>query len=310
VLLSVGGAQQVINDQGHANGWQNLVANTAYRNRLLQLANALGVDGIDMDYEAATVNNDANVAQYSNVLTILHNTAKAMNGLNAAGFANPKLFTMDVSGVGADCSPANSVDPYCQKLKLNSAWANAGVERRVLKANNLARLVDMVNVMTYDIGYYGFDPVLSYQQYRSLLPPGVPVNVGLEVLDSAVIGGPLGNEKSMLMVNNADVDAIACPGTVMLNDQYSAIWSNPAVLRPVNRPYSVQNLATTVNNFNKANATKDGLMMWSLFRIESEADSSNPSAFTCKGVIASTPESARLRAAQIMKWPIDALNVD
>jgi Glycosyl hydrolases family 18 len=275
---------------------------------LLQLANALGVDGIDMDYEAATVNNDANVAQYSNVLTILHNTAKAMNGLNAAGKSNPKLFTMAVSGVGADCAPENSSDPYCQTLHLNSAWSGSGVERRVLKANNLAKWLDMVNIMTFDAGFYAYDPVLAYKQYRGLLPAGVPVNVGLEVLFSSVIGGPLGPEQSKLMVNDADVDAIACPGTVMLNDQYSTIWNNPAVLRPVNRPYSVQNLATSVNNFNKATATKDGLMMWSLFRIESE--NLNPNAVTCNGVIAATPESARIRAAQIMKWPIDTMNVD
>ncbi|WP_157844932.1 glycosyl hydrolase family 18 protein [Methylocucumis oryzae] len=308
VVLSVGGAQAALDAQGHGNGWQNLISQAQYRKRLLLLANALGVDGIDMDYEAGVVNDAATIAQYSKVLTTLRSIAKHMNNENAAGNANPKLFTMAASSVGADCAPANSKDPYCKKLKLNSAWAGAGIERKLLKENRLAKQVDMLNIMSYDIGYYAYDPVLAYQQYRTIMPAGVAVNLGLEVLDSATIGGAIGPEKSVLMVNDADVDAEACPGTVMLNDQYSAIWNFPTTLRPINRPYSVENMANSIKNANIAKGSKDGLMLWSLFRTESE--NLDPSSVTCNGITAATPESARLRAAEIMGWTDDGLTVE
>jgi len=308
VILSVGGSQAALIAKKHGRAWKNLITQKKYRDRLLALANRLGVDGIDMDYEAAIRNNNATVTEYAKVMTILHNLAKSLNTVNAAGNPNSRLFVLTTSPIGADCAPETKSDDACQSIQLNSAWSGAGIERRILKERGMAKHVDMLNIMTYDLGYQAYDPQLAYEQYRSLVPAGVPVNVGLEVLDSAIIGGPLGPEKSILMLNDNEVDADVCPGTVMLNDQYSAIWDNPPVLRVINRPYSVETLAGLVNSVNQEEGRGDGLMLWSLYRIESE--NLDPGQVSCKGVTAATPETTRLRAAEIMGWPVDELNID
>ena len=308
VILSVGGSQAALVAKKHGRAWENLVGQKKYRERLLVLANKLGVDGIDMDYEAASRNNNATITQYAKAMDVLHSLAKRLNALNAAGNPNPRLFVLTTSPVGSDCAPETKSDETCQQLQLNSAWAGAGVERRLLKERGKANLVDMLNIMSYDIGFRAYDPQLAYEQYRTLIPAGIPVNVGLEVLDSAVIGGSQGAEKSLLMLDDDDVDADACPGTVMLNDQYSAIWDTPPTLRVINRPYSVETLATLINTANQEKGRSDGLLLWSLFRIESE--NLDPGQVSCKGLTAATPETTRIRAAEIMGWPVDELNVD
>lgn len=307
VILSVGGAEDALAERGHGQGWKKLIADGRYRKRLALLANRLGVDGIDLDYEVRG-NNNAAVKRYAKIISIFRTLTDHLEAANAAGRINPKQLVVTVPATAADCISQTAADPDCREPRRTSAWAGAGIVRRVLKEKGVANQIDMLNLMTYDIGFRAYDPKLAYAQMRTLLPASVPVNLGLEVLASATIEGYQDSETSQLMLNDADTDAGRCDGTVMLNDQYSMIWEEPRLLRPVNRPYSVETFAHLVREANAAEGRHDGLMLWSLFRIESE--NLDPAQYTCLGKPAATPETARIRAAEIMGWPIDDLNVD
>ena len=116
------------------------------------------------------------------------------------------------------------------------------------KYPDIAKSLDMVNVMSYDARYERYDGALAYQQYRALWPARTLVSIGLQPAPEGWAGG-------QLVVN--DVDA-QCVGSRILQDQYG---------RVLNAPYSVERFTATVLNSPVAQSNpRDGVMIWSILK--------------------------------------------
>jgi hypothetical protein len=195
----------------------------------------LGFDGLDVDYEA-----DANVTRYANATRAMRKAVDIAGGgriLAVAGWST-----------GADCIAATSNMADCAG-KLSYWGGNAGRERLLVRDHpDVAKMFDMVNVMSYDARYEHYDGVTAWNDYRNLFPSKTIVSIGLETSPEGWAGGNL-------VVNDADAQ---CEGSRNLQNQYGV---------NLNLPYSVNRYTMAVKNSNHANRNaRDGSMLWSILK--------------------------------------------
>lgn len=248
VLLSLGGATY--------GNWGGLAAEAGkpagaatapMRDALARCMVELKIDGLDVDYEVDGAD-AANVASYALAIQAMREAIDQAT----AGDGRKRQLALAAWSTGADYTAAapNPVNP-----NQTSYWGGSSGRERLAFNNTVTSgayttrkvgsLLDLVSVMSYDAGYQHYDPVVAYDQYRSLVPASTVVAIGLEIPGEAWGG-------ATLVVNNADAYQA---GTVIQLDQYGAI---------LNAPYSVERdarhvLANTVN-------AQDGLMVWQLLK--------------------------------------------
>jgi hypothetical protein len=235
VILAVGGATY--------NDWSPLAAEGAAGSgpRITALANImkdLGFDGLDVDYEA-----DADITRYANSTRALRKAVDLAGGgriLAVAGWST-----------GADCIAATSNIPDCAG-KLSYWGGNAGRERLLVRDHpDVAKMFDVVNVMSYDARYEHYDGVMAYKQYRKLFGKNTVVSIGFEPAPEGWAGG-------ILVVNNADAQ---CTGSRILQDQYG---------KNLDSPYSVARFNMAVKKSKSPNKNPhDGAMIWSILKTAS-----------------------------------------
>jgi hypothetical protein len=225
------------------NDWSPLAAEGAAGSgpRITALANImkdLGFDGLDVDYEA-----DADITRYANSTRALRKAVDLAGGgriLAVAGWST-----------GADCIAATSNMPDCAG-KLSYWGGNAGRERLLVRDHpDVAKMFDVVNVMSYDARYEHYDGVMAYKQYRKLFGKNTVVSIGFEPAPEGWAGG-------ILVVNNADAQ---CTGSRILQDQYG---------KNLDSPYSVARFNMAVKKSKSPNKNPhDGAMIWSILKTAS-----------------------------------------
>ena len=231
VVLAVGGVNYgnwgALAAEGQAGGGP-------ITNAFAQAMRDLGIDGLDVDYEA-----DADVDRYANATKALRKAA------DLAG--SGKLLTAAGWSTGADCTSATT-DAYCAgKL---SYWSGSAGRERLLATRYpaVAAGLDMVNVMSYDARFEHYDGVKGWSEYRNLFPSKTIVSIGLETSPEGWSGGNL-------VVNDADAQ---CEGSRILQDQYGAT---------LNLPYSVARYTGAVVASTSANRNpRDGAMLWNILK--------------------------------------------
>jgi hypothetical protein len=227
VVLAVGGATFL--------NWAPLAGEAdhpgPYTNALRGFVAAMGLDGIDVDYEtegAAT----AQIAEYRGAIRALSNAA--------AG----KALSLAAWSTGADCTSTTGLEPCGGKAGL---WpSRTGRERLVFTDRSLLAKLSMVNVMSYDAGVEQFDPVKAWSLYRALMPAAVTVNIGFET-------APEGWGPARLVATNGKA---VCDGAKIKADQFGT---------PVNQPYSVERALKDGPLSNTKNR-HDGAMLWHLVK--------------------------------------------
>ena len=211
VLLAIGGATYT--------NWTALAAEGRagaagpVSKALAHMIDALGFDGVDVDYEREGTNTAA-IQEYRDAIRALNAVVRL------AG--RDKVLTLAAWSTGADCTAATGLSPCRGKA---SSWpeGRTGRERLVFAQPDIAQMLSMVSVMSYDAGYENYDPVTSWTLYRALLPKRVIVNIGFEI-------APEGWGDSKLVAEDSQA---LCPGSIILADQFGVA---------VNRPYSVDHL--------------------------------------------------------------------
>lgn len=250
VILAVGGANYnnwagLVNEAGVANG----PIKTALKNFMLDL----GVDGLDVDYEVGGAD-DANVTAYAKAIQTMREAVDAAGG--------GRILTLAGWSTGADCTAATSSDAGCAG-KVSYWTGSAARERLTFKktvpgtTKTIASLLNVVSVMSYDAQTLHYDPVVAYDQYRSLLPASTIVSIGLETAVEGWAGG-------QLVINNADA---VCSGSTISADQYGN--ANPGT-------YSVERFANKMLTANTN--SRDGLMLWHILKADSAACGSGTTA--------------------------------
>ena len=234
VLLAVGGATYT--------NWAALAAEGRSRTlgplskALARMIDALGFDGLDVDYELEGTNTAA-IREYRDAI-------RALNAaIHLAG--RDKLLTLAAWSTGADCTAATGLSPCGGKA---SSWpeGRTGRERLVFAEPDIVQMLKMVSVMSYDAGYENYDPVMGWTLYRALLPKTVIVNIGFEI-------APEGWGDSKLVAEDVQTQ---CPGSIILADQFGT---------PVNRPYSVERLIKA-GPLSRQSQNRDGIMLWNILK--------------------------------------------
>ncbi|SET20076.1 Ig-like domain-containing protein [Stigmatella erecta] len=225
VWLSVGG-------WSYSQGTQWESFNAA---RVVDLAQDLGADGIDIDWESSGSScNKLEAAQFScskdgeiaGIITSLDNTIRSRGlklGISIAGWSTGAYY---VKGTPFEEGKVQWGSPF------------GGTMYSVVK--NHGSKLHHINLMSYDGGEY-YDPREGYESYRAIYSG--PIAMGLEI-------APEGAGGATLRLN-------ADPGTVydaeMLTGQ-----NNMAT-----KYYNVETLATYMKNKGKAT---DGMMVWQIWK--------------------------------------------
>ena len=233
---------------------------------LIKALHHLSFDGIDLNYEVEGVS-AVHIDQYKNVIKATRMAVRV------AG--NSRMLSLAGWATGADCTDTTGTKACGGKT---SYWAgNAGRERTVFSDPTMAKLVDMVSVMSYDLRYENFDAVMAYTLYRTLFPPSVIVNIGFKTAPESVPG-------ALLVVEDKDAQ---CLGSVILNDQYGDA---------VNQPYSVNRLALAPLSITTQANPRDGAMLWEVTRT---------TAGNCAQAPLASPGSVRAKIASMYALPLD-----
>jgi aryl-phospho-beta-D-glucosidase BglC (GH1 family) len=242
VFMSIGGSSYY-NWSGLA-AESGLTSGTPIKNALLAFYNYMGFDGIDIDYE---INIDD-----GNRTTILAQYAKSIQALREVVDAAtiPGKLCLTTVSVGADYT-AYTV-PAGSTLPQGNSWfgGNAGSERITFalsaigaySSKKIKDLVDMITIMSYDIGPEKYDPIVAYEDFRSICLPTTSVSIGIRISGSSA---PL--YKDYMVLSSDCVNS----ATIVDTDQYSRI---------VNQPNSVERVAKYLMA-NSGNAN-DGIMLW------------------------------------------------
>ncbi|WNG38915.1 hypothetical protein F0U61_38550 [Archangium violaceum] len=202
---------------------------------VVDLAQDLEVDGIDIDWESSGSNcNKLSAAQFScskdgeiaHIITSLDSTIKARGlklGISIAGWSTGAYY---VAGTPFEEGKVQWGSPF------------GGTMYNVVK--NHGNKLHHINLMSYDGGDY-YDPREGYESYRAIYSG--PIAMGLEI-------APEGAGGATLKLN-------AEPGTVydaeMLTGQ-----NNMAT-----KYYNVETLATYIKNKGKPT---DGMMVWQIWK--------------------------------------------
>lgn len=269
VLLSVGGATytswMALAAEGHGRG--------PITSALAQMVGALGLDGLDVDYENEGTDAAA-IEQYRDAIRAL------AAAVRLAG--RDKVLTLAAWSTGADCTAATAAAHCGGKT---SSWppARAARERLALTDPDIVRMLNMVSVMSYDAGYQNYDAVRGWSLYRALLPERVVVNIGFEIAPESWGG-------AVLVADDADA---TCTGSVVLADQFG---------EPVNKPYSVDRLIKTGPlSRHKHGNPRDGIMLWHILKDDNLPD--------CAGSPAVSPTALEAKAAALLATRSEALDV-
>lgn len=255
VILAVGGVNYgnwtALAAEGQAGGG-------TITNAFAQILRDLGIDGLDVDYEA-----DADIERYANATKALRRAVDLAGG--------GRVLTAAAWSTGADCTSATSGDAACAG-KLSYWGGSAGRERLLVsRYPSVAAGLDMINVMSYDARFEHYDGVMGWTQYRNLFPSRTIVSIGLE-------SSPEGWSGANLVVNDADAQ---CEGSRILQDQYGATLS---------LPYSVQRYTgAVVANAGPNRNPRDGAMLWSILK---------PATGNCGSAALASPGTIGRRAAQ------------
>jgi outer membrane biosynthesis protein TonB len=259
VILSVGGATYpnwtaLAGEAGKSMGAATAPTKTA----LAQFLVDLNVDGLDVDYEIDGAD-ATNVAQYAHATQAMREAVDAATAIDHRS----RGLTLAAWSTGADYT-AQAPNP--SNPSQVSYWGgSAGRERQMLTSKvtagaytgqQVATLVNVLSVMSYDAGCQHYDPVVAYDQYRALMPAQAAVCLGLEIPQESWGG-------ATLVINNSEASAT---GTVVVQDQYN---------RTVNAPYSVERDARHVAASTVDPA--DGLMVWEMLKTTSPTDA-NPTS--------------------------------
>jgi hypothetical protein len=264
VILAVGGAS--------FNDWDGLAAEgqAGSGTRITALAKIMtdmGFDGLDVDYES-----DANVARYANATKAMRKAVDQAGG--------GRILTVAGWSTGADCIAATSGMADCAG-KLSYWGGNAGRERLLARDYpDVAKMFNVVNVMSYDARYEHYDGVVAYKQYRKLWGKNTVVSIGFESAPEGWAGG-------LLVVNNADAQ---CAGSRILQDQYG---------KNLDIPYSVARFSAAVKNSKSPNRNvHDGAMLWNVLK------NANGS---CGSAQIASPGTIGLKAAKVLTLVKDPL---
>ena len=266
VILALGGAS-------YNTSWDQVT--DADITKLAELMVDLGLDGLDVDYEVSGVD-EQNINHYYDAIANMRRAVDLANEQTN----NDAILTLAGWSTGADCTRATqgSAYPDCQG-KISYWGGNAGRERLVLQGKGAGLMVDEYGVMSYDAGYTHFDPVVAYNQYKTLATrPGAVVALGVQ--PSRDEGW--GNAVTLVDDNGVDMNTCAgeslggvpsdnsaggnSPGNIILWDQYG---------NPKPGTFSIQRFQHEVNK-----NPGDGFMMWSLFAYRVPS--------TCGGMAVST----------------------
>lgn len=242
VFMSIGGA--TYHNWAGIAAESGLTSGTPIKNALVEFYDYMGFDGIDVDYEIAI--NDGN---RSATLTQYAKSIQALREVVDSATVPGKLCVTAMS-VGADytayTSPAGSTLPH------GNSWygGNAGAERTTFaisatgahSGKTIKELIDMVTIMSYDIGPEKFDPIVAYEDFRSICLSTTSVNIGVLISGSTA---PL--YKDYMVMSSDCVNS----ATIIVTDQYS---------RTVNQPNSVERIANYLMT-NSGNVD-DGIMLW------------------------------------------------
>lgn len=225
VVLAVGGATFL--------NWAPLAAEAdspgPYTNALRGFVDAMGLDGIDVDYETE----GAAPAQIAEYRAAIHALSHAAGG---------KMLSLAAWSTGADCTPETGLGACGGKTGL---WpGRTGRERLVFADTALFAKLSMINVMSYDAGVDQFDPVKAWSLYRALVPAAITVNIGFET-------APEGWGPATLVATDAKA---ACDGAKIKADQFGV---------SVNKPYSVER-ALKDGPLSTPKNRHDGAMLWHL----------------------------------------------
>lgn len=228
VVLAVGGATYL--------NWAPLAAEADHPSTitaaLSQFVADMGLDGFDIDYET----NGAvlpQIAQYRAAIRALSNAAGPHHMLSLAAWST-----------GADCTKATGLAPCVGKT---GVWdGRSGRERLVFADTSLFAKLSMINVMSYDAGNEGFDPVKAWSLYRAMVPAAITLNIGFETAPED--WGP-----ARLVATNAKA---VCPGAIVKADQFG---------KAVNRPYSVER---SLRDGPLTSAARDGAMLWHIVKTQ------------------------------------------
>ncbi len=264
VVLAVGGASY--------NDWAGLAAEgqAGSGTRITALAKImtdLGFDGLDVDYET-----DADVARYANATKALRKAVDQAGG--------GRILTVAGWSTGADCIAATSNMADCAG-KLSYWGGNAGRERLLVRDYpDVAKMFDVVNVMSYDARYEHYDGVVAYKHYRKLWGKNTVVSIGFESAPEGWAGG-------LLVVNNADAQ---CTGSRILQDQYG---------KNLDIPYSVARFSAAVKNSKSPNNNPhDGAMLWNVLKTANGS---------CGSAQIASPGTIGLKAAKTLTLVKDPL---
>ncbi len=201
---------------------------------LYDLANYLGIDGIDIDYEVA--NASGTNVQTTGELTTYQGILKGCRAIVDAlgGAAAGKVLSLSALHVGFDTS--------------SSFWwtgsGYAGRERNLL-AGAYSGMVDLCGLQTYDLNTTHFSALKAYDVARAFLPTNTILCAGLEA--------PAEGGGSTMTLQATDATCSAGNANTWIPiDQYGAA---------VGKPYSAQTIAGWVASNSGTNA-KDGVIMW------------------------------------------------
>jgi hypothetical protein len=258
VILSVGGATY--------GNWTALGAEAnkggPITTALSAIVGQLGLDGLDVDFEANQDPSPASVALYANVITTIRAAVDASSGPGA------KLLTIAAFSTGSDFTAAQAGQPGYTKP---SYWGGAASRERLTfqtkitsgaySGRTVGSLLDICSAMTYDAGFQFYSPETAVSQYQTLVPNTTPVMLGIEI-------APQSWGSSVVTVEDSQTGPA---GTIVLQDQY---------LNTINLPNSLDRYL----KFQQGAANpKSGLFVWECTITTSQfAYSANANSFASK----------------------------
>jgi Glycosyl hydrolases family 18 len=235
VLLAVGGSTYTNWAPLAAEGRDNSYGPVT--DALARLVSSLGLDGLDVDYEAEGAS-PAQIGEYGDVIRAMR------NAVDLSGYH--KMLTLAGWSTGADCTSATGLAPCGGKT---SSWpGRSGRERLVLADHAIVRKINMISIMSYDAGTENYDAAVSWKLYRALVPSRTVVNIGFEI-------APEGWGDGRLVARDSDA---SCAGSVVQASQFGD---------RVNLPYSVERLIRSGPLSAQPNSNpRDGVMLWHILK--------------------------------------------